>query len=470
MSKDFKSEYDTEGGGAPRTPSRAGEVLEDNVVEHDAVFGAITEDGPNYRNVGWIGTTALMMKTQIGLGVLSMPVVFDTLGMIPGIILLITIAGITTWSDYIVGVFKMRHRHVYGIDDVGRMLFGRIGYEVFGAMYALYFTFVSGSAMLSISVALNALSTHGACTAVFVAVAAVTTFLVSSIQTLGRISWVAWVGAACIIVSVFVVTIAVALQDQPSAAPKVTGEWKSDYKLFNNPSFTDAISAVSTLVFTYAGTPAFFNIVSEMRDPTQYTRALTICQVTVTIVYIIVGTIVYYYCGSYVASPALGSAGPLIKKVGYGIALPGLLGSAILLSHLPAKHIFIRILRGSKHLTANTAIHWITWLGSTLSVSVVAYVVASGIPVFGGLVSLIGALFGSFLSLQPMGCMWLYDHWKEERTVRWHLMVGWSVFIIVAGTFLMVAGTYGSVVGIIDSYKATGGSAAWSCADNSNST
>ncbi|KAJ4210598.1 hypothetical protein NW767_000871 [Fusarium falciforme] len=214
MSKDFKSEYDTE--GAPRTPSRAGEVLEDNVVEHDAVFGAITEDGPNYRNVGWIGTTALMMKTQIGLGVLSMPVVFDTLGMIPGIILLITIAGITTWSDYIVGVFKMRHRHVYGIDDVGRMLFGRIGYEVFGAMYALCrlslppkmlqsnmldFTFVSGSAMLSISVALNALSTHGACTAVFVAVAAVVTFMVSSIQTLGRISWVAWVGAACIIVS-----------------------------------------------------------------------------------------------------------------------------------------------------------------------------------------------------------------------------------------------------------------------------
>lgn len=34
----------------------------------------------------------------------------------------------------------------------------------------------------------------------------------------------------------------------------------------------------------------------------------------------------------------------------------------------------------------------------------------------------------------------------------------------------MVAGTYGSVVSIIDSYKESGGSAAWSCADNSNST
>lgn len=38
-----------------------------------------------------------MMKTQIGLGVLSIPLVFDTLGMIPGIIILLAIAIITTW-------------------------------------------------------------------------------------------------------------------------------------------------------------------------------------------------------------------------------------------------------------------------------------------------------------------------------------------------------------------------------------
>ncbi|KAM0228237.1 hypothetical protein ACHAPO_010885 [Fusarium lateritium] len=465
MTKDLKAESDL--GGVHQEPSNVGEVLEDRTIEHDAVFGDITEDGPNYRNVGWIGTTALMMKTQIGLGVLSMPVVFDTLGIVPGIILLILIAGMTTWSDWIVGDFKLRHRHVYGIDDVGQMLFGRIGYEIFGAMYALYFTFVSGSAMLSISVALNALSTHGACTAIFVAVAAVVTFCLSSIQTLARISWVAWVGATCIIISVFVVTIAVSLQDRPAAAPQGLGEWKSDYKIVAHPSFTDAISAISTLVFTYAGTPAFFNIVSEMRDPRLYTRSLAVCQTIVTVVYIIVATIVYYYCGSYVASPALGSAGTTMKKVGYGIALPGLLGSAILLSHLPAKHIFVRILRGSEHLTANTTIHWITWLGSTLSVSLVAYIIASGIPVFGGLVSLIGALFGTFLSLQPMGCMWLYDHWKNERTTGWYIGVVWSVFIIVSGTFLMVAGTYGSIVGIINSPERTG---AWSCADNSNST
>jgi len=78
-----------------------------------------------------------MMKTQIGLGVLSIPAVFDTLGMIPGIICLIIIAIITTWSDYMVGVFKIKHPEVYGIDDVGRLLFGRVGREFFGVAYVL---------------------------------------------------------------------------------------------------------------------------------------------------------------------------------------------------------------------------------------------------------------------------------------------------------------------------------------------
>ncbi|RMJ04742.1 hypothetical protein CDV36_014587 [Fusarium kuroshium] len=336
-------------------PSQNGEVYDDTA--HDAVFGEITEDGPNYRNVGWLGTSALMMKTQIGLGVLSIPAVFDTLGMIPGLICLCTIAAITTWSDWMVGAFKLRHREVYGIAD-----------------------------------------------------------------------------------AVLIVTIAVGVQDRPATAPQ-EGVWVSDYKLFNNPGFLDAISAVSSLVFAYAGTPAFFSIAAEMRDPRLYTRSLILCQSVVTVTYVVIGCVVYYFCGSYVATPALGSAGVTIKKVAYGIAIPGLIVSTTLTIHVPSKYIFVRLLRDSKHLAANTMVHWTTWLGCTFGIAFVAYVIASAIPVFGGLISLVGALLGTLM----------------------------SVSVIILGTFLMVAGTYGSVVGIIDSYNMDGGSKPFSCADNSGS-
>lgn len=162
------------------------------------------------------------MKTQIGLGVLSIPVAFNALGVVPGVICLIVIAGITTWSDYIIGAFKLRHREVYGIDDVGELLMGKFGRILLGAAFVLCelairappeiilllthgliigWIFVAGSGMLGISIALNAVSSHATCTAVYVAVAAVIAFLFGSIQTLGRISWLAWIGLFCILTS-----------------------------------------------------------------------------------------------------------------------------------------------------------------------------------------------------------------------------------------------------------------------------
>lgn len=87
--------------------------------------------------VGWLGTVALMMKTQIGLGVLSIPAVFDTLGMVPGVICMLCIAFITTWSNYVVGVFKLNHPEVYDIGDVGKKLFGSVGRECFAVAFIL---------------------------------------------------------------------------------------------------------------------------------------------------------------------------------------------------------------------------------------------------------------------------------------------------------------------------------------------
>lgn len=94
------------------------------------------------------------------------------------------------------------------------------------------------------------------------------------------------------------------------------------------------MSAISSLVFAYAGTPTFFPIVAEMRNPHDYLKALIVSQSCVTCAYIAIGVVVYYYCGTYVASPALGSAGVVMKKICYGIAIPGLLVTAVLIAHV----------------------------------------------------------------------------------------------------------------------------------------
>jgi hypothetical protein len=46
--------------------------------------------------VGWIATAVLMFKTQVGLGVLSLPSVLHTLGIVPGTITLLAVGALST--------------------------------------------------------------------------------------------------------------------------------------------------------------------------------------------------------------------------------------------------------------------------------------------------------------------------------------------------------------------------------------
>lgn len=139
---------------------------------------------------------------------------------------------------------------------------------------------------------------------------------------------------------------------------------------------------------------------------------------------------------------------------------------------MASKHFFLRFLRGSQHLVSNSLVHWATWMGCVVGVCGVGYIIASAVPIFGSLIALVGALFATLMCFIPTSCMWLYDNWHRDRTQRttlWKCQVAWAGFVLTAGSFLMVAGTYGAVTGIIDSYKSSSGTAAFSCADNSNS-
>ena len=61
---------------------------------------------------------------------------------------------------------------------------------------------------------------------------------------------------------------------------------------------------------------------SELRTPESYPKALYLLQGADTSMYLIVALVVYRYAGTDVASPALGSTSPLLRKIAYAIALP----------------------------------------------------------------------------------------------------------------------------------------------------
>jgi hypothetical protein len=59
-----------------------------------------------------------------------------------------------------------------------------------------------------------------------------------------------------------------------------------------------------------------------MRNPKDFPKALAVLQVSEIIVYTVTAVIMYRFGGRDIKSPALGSAGPIISKIAYGLAIP----------------------------------------------------------------------------------------------------------------------------------------------------
>ncbi|KAK6905141.1 hypothetical protein I203_105961 [Kwoniella mangroviensis CBS 8507] len=440
----------------------------------DAVWGEIDlsdGSGPNYRNLSWVKASVLEVKTQIGLGVLGLPAALNTLGFVPGILCILAIAIIITWSDYVVGTFKMNHPEVYTVADVGYIMFGPWGREILGFAYLLEVVATGGASFLSISVAFNAITDHATCSVVWAIIGAVAVGILSSIQTLGKISWLGWVGLVSIMSAIITLMIGVGISSKPSLAPEgVQGvDWQITTQAVAHPSFVEGINAVCIIIFAYAGTPNFFNIVGEMKNPEDFTKSVLVGQTAITTIYLVVAAVVYHYVGQYIASPALGSAGVVLKRVCYGLALPGLAVGGTLFMHVAAKYIFVRVLRNSRHLAKNTPTHYFAWYGCVILVCAVGFIIAEAIPFFNDLLSLIGALLATVICIQMEAFMWMWDNTRSPTrgTLSWNLLMAMNILFFVLGWFLMIAGTYGSVVTINDNFKSGDVGSAFSCADNS---
>lgn len=265
-------------------------------------------------------------------------------------------------------------------------------------------------------------------------------------------------------------SVGVTTLDRPAAAPQ-TGDFDFGYHVFGHPTFAAGITAASSIFCSGAGTSAFLPVISEMRRPKEYSKAVYVCMGFVTASYLSFSLVVYKYCGQWVASPSLGSAGPVLKKAAYGVGITGLCVSAALYVHVGAKYLFVRILRNSKHLQKNTVVHWGVWLGCTVALVVVSFLVASGIPIFNYILALAGSLCFAPLALGLPGWLWLYDHASYKKgTILQRTYYVLNVLLIVLAAFLTVGGTYGVIQQVLDAYRDGTISSAFSCADNSNSS
>ncbi|RAK94301.1 amino acid transporter [Aspergillus costaricaensis CBS 115574] len=427
--------------------------LDDTSPEEEDPFGNEEFAEVKYRTMGWWKTGILMVAENVSIGILSLPSAFATLGFVPALVILIGISAISWYTAYILCQFKLRYPQVHSMGDAGEIIMGRFGRELLGIGQLLFLIFVMASHVLTFTVLMNTITEHGTCTIVFGVIALVVSCVGALPRTMDKVYWMSIASFLSIVAATMATMIAVGVEYKGHIPLAAT----------THLSFNEEFLAVSNLFFAYVGHASFFGFISEMDKPREFTKSISVLQVIDTSLYIASAVVIYRYVGADVQSPALGSAGPLGKKIAYGLAIPTVLIAGIVNGHVASKYVYVRVFRGTNHMHERTLLSIGSWVAIGLISWVVAWVIAESIPVFNNLLSLITALFGCWFAYGFPAIFWF-----TLNKGQWFASTK-KIFLTVSNTFILAMAITLCGLGLYvsgDAISKDSGSGVWTCANN----
>ncbi|TPX07115.1 uncharacterized protein E0L32_011010 [Thyridium curvatum] len=414
----------------------------------------------NYRTLEWWQAGVIMIAETVSLGILSLPAVLATIGLVPGIILILFMSLLSGYSGYVLFQFRQQYPWVQSFGDAAEVLgrplgMARVFQEVVGWAQALFQIFVMGSHLLTWTICLNTLSDGSTCTIVWAVVGVFAFWVLNTPRTLKYAGYMSFLSFFSIFTAVMMTLIDVAVE-RPigSASIDVTRQL----------GFTSAFLAVTNIAIAFSGHSCFFGIMAEFKKPEDWPKALGLLQFCDTALYLVASVVIYVYVGPGVPSPALTAAGsPKIRKAIWGVAIPTIVIAGVIYGHVAAKYVFVRLFGHTKHVAKRTVFGTVAWLLLTLGLWVVAMIIAESIPVFNDLLGIVCALFVSWFSYGLPGAMWLFLY-KGQWFRGWRraLLFGANVVLFLTGLALCVLGLWVSG----DSIAHTKSAKPWSCKSN----
>lgn len=442
----IKSSSNSQPSGIFEQDQMAGEVTDWNDLEKRK----IAEGHDKFHQLGWKRLTIVLIVEAIALGSLSVPSAFASLGMVPGVILCIGIGIIAIYSSYVVGQVKLLFPHISHYADAGQMLMGKFGYELVGAMFALQLLFLTGSHTLTGAIAFGNITNNGngLCSIVFAVVSAIILLLLAIPPSFSELAILGYIDFASIIIAIGITIIGTGIE---SASGEIAqSNWSAWPK--EGLTFVEAFVALGNIVFAYSFAVCQFSFMDEMHTPKHFVKSIWALGLIEILIYTLTGALIYAFVGQDVQSPALLSAGPVLSRVAFGIALPVIFISGSINTTVMARYIHGRYYKDSVIRFINTKMGWITWLTLITIITITAWVIAEAIPFFSDLLSICSSLFISGFTFYFPAWMWFKlvkeGKWYERKNL---LLAVVNACIFLIGMIVLVGGTYSSIADIVSS-------------------
>jgi hypothetical protein len=430
-----------------------------------------------FSRLGWKRLTVVLIVEAIALGSLSIPSSFAALGMVAGVICCVGLGLVAIYTSYIVGQVKLAFPQVANYADAGRLMGdrttallirmikpvfprvanfaergrvigGHCGYELVNLMLALQLIFLTGSHCLTGTIAFMNITESNVCSVVFAVVSAIILLLLAVPPSFTEVAILGYVDFASIIIAIGITIIGTGVSSTNAPGGLAAVPWSAWPK--DNLTFTEAFIAVSNIIFAYSFAMCQFSFMDEMHTPRDFVKSIWALGLTEIFVYTLTGALVYAFVGQDVSSPALTSAGTLLSRIAYGVALPVIFISGSINTVVFGRLIHGRIFANSPIRFINTTMGWVTWLAVITGATVIAFVIAEVIPFFDDLLSISSALFISGFTFYFPAVMWFLlirkGSWLEPMNL-WLTVTNALIFII--GMITLVGGTYSSIDDIV---------------------
>lgn len=312
------------------------------------------------------------------------------------------------------------------------------------------------------------MTSHAMCTVAFMAFPHLACWLLCLPRKLTFAALLSWVCTASIVGAVLIVMIAVGV-----AGPNAPPGFQVKIVLVGKPNFVETVNAMLNIAFAFAGNQSFVSVMAEMRDASKdFPPALFMQKGFEVVVYTVVACVIYAFAGSAVTSPALGSAPSLPAKIAYGVLLPSVLGTGLVIGVTAIKYMYISFMRRVKpeQINAHNTFTWTVWVTFGTVFWIVTFIISNAIPVFNSILNISAAIFISWFTFGLTSVFWLHLNWGRQFSTPKKTALAVINWAIIAFTlFLNAGGLYSSLKALIDIFNDpnSGLNGPFTCGDNS---
>lgn len=412
------------------------------------------ELGAGMEGMRWTHASALIIADMLGTGVLGVPGALKDLGWVAGLIVLVAYYPLNLYTGMLLERLRRLVPTAVALADIAQATLGRVPSFMAWIGVFVYLQFLLGNYVVVLATSLQAAFASDSgwemSTGAAWLVSALALLFTNQIRTLQNCTALCIVSGISMVAAILLCTYSVlsahSCPDTATGGLRVAG---SGFSLWI------AMDACSTFADAFAGQCLFLEMMSEMREPKEFTRALNVAMPVCLVIYVAVGSVILAECGEHTPDYVLDAIpkGSTISRVVGALLFLHTIVSYTLNQQVLCRGVHLLLFpahaavsaRGAPGFCAATA----EWFGITTFHLMIAVALAAGCGgSFSAIVHLIGSLLATPLGLTlPILCFLGIARGLNELPKRLSEAAA-AAMLLALSIGLTILGTIAAVIGL----------------------